>query len=237
MEWKIVESGKASAVHHMETDTCLFEKLSREQTPILHFYEWEERWATHGIFVDPSRFIHMDQAERVGIKFARRPTGGGIIFHLTDFAFSVIIPSNHKNYSLNTLQNYAFVNAVVCEAIKKLLGNSFTMITLHDSIKDEKNPINFCMAHPSKFDILVEGKKLGGAAQRRTKGGFLHQGSLLISPQPLDLLKDLFKPEIDILEAMKKNSYSLLDSSSSVIEITVLRKQLRYYLKKSFLSL
>ena len=35
-----------------------------------------------------------------------------------------------------------------------------------------------CFANPVRNDLLLDGRKVAGAAQRRTRGGFLHQGSI-----------------------------------------------------------
>ncbi len=35
-----------------------------------------------------------------------------------------------------------------------------------------------CFANPVRDDLIFRGRKIAGAAQRRTRGGFLHQGSI-----------------------------------------------------------
>ena len=40
-----------------------------------------------------------------------------------------------------------------------------------------------CFAKPVRFDIVADERKLSGAAQRRTREGLLHQGSILL-PDP-----------------------------------------------------
>ena len=37
-----------------------------------------------------------------------------------------------------------------------------------------------CFAKPVRFDIIAAERKLSGAAQRRTREGMLHQGSILL---------------------------------------------------------
>jgi lipoate-protein ligase A len=43
-----------------------------------------------------------------------------------------------------------------------------------------------CFANPVRADVMVNGRKVAGAAQRRTRAGLLHQGSI----QQIDLGKD-----------------------------------------------
>jgi lipoate-protein ligase A len=41
------------------------------------------------------------------------------------------------------------------------------------------------MARPTKYDVMLQGRKIAGAAQRKTKAGFLHQGTIaLLCPDP-----------------------------------------------------
>ena len=35
-----------------------------------------------------------------------------------------------------------------------------------------------CFVNPTKYDIMLGGRKVGGGAQRRVREGILHQGSL-----------------------------------------------------------
>ena len=43
-----------------------------------------------------------------------------------------------------------------------------------------------CFVEPARHDIIRHGKKIAGAAQRRSKAGLLHQGSAQIGVPPAD---------------------------------------------------
>jgi lipoate-protein ligase A len=45
---------------------------------------------------------------------------------------------------------------------------------------------NACFANPVAADVLLEGRKIAGAAQRRTRTGLLHQGSIQHATLPAD---------------------------------------------------
>ena len=65
------------------------------------------------------------------------------------------------------------------------------------------------MAKPTQYDLMVEGKKVGGAAQRRTKNGFLHQATIALALPPISLLQAVVKNSA-VIEAMQRGAYPLL---------------------------
>jgi lipoate-protein ligase A len=209
-----IESGTLSAEAVMAKDAWLLDQLAEQARPLIHFYTWERPCLTYGYFIDPHQFLHIERITEEGMQMARRPTGGGMIFHLTDFAFSLLIPSHHPDFSLNTLENYRWVNQQVAEVIGRLTGKSIDLfpMTVNAEIESEQEAL-FCMAKPTPYDLRMDGKKVGGAAQRRKRQGFLHQATLSLSPPPYSLLEKLLKSPDRILTAMKEQGGCLLSSS------------------------
>src|SRR5262249_49694531 len=138
--------------------------------------------ATYGHFIAPSQFLNLSAMADLGLDLAQRPTGGGITFHLSDLAFSMLIPASHPGYSANTLANYAFINHLVAKAIKEFmhLSKEPLLLPIEPALSDPK-AAHFCMAKPTKYDLMLDGRKVAGAAQRRTKFGFLHQGTISLA--------------------------------------------------------
>lgn len=236
MRLKVIDSGPQSAEKNMQVDAELLGSLADE--PILHFYEWEKESLTHGYFADPAKLLNLKGVEAAGIDLARRPTGGGVVFHLWDLAFSVLIPSTSPYFSLNTLDNYAFINQAVLRAVEKFLGlrTSF-QLTPNDEVPWDESCASFCMARPTKYDLVLEGKKLAGAAQRRRKQGFLHQGTIALVMPPEPLLRSLLLPEAKVADAILAHTYPLLGSHATPSQIAQAKLDLRHQLLLSFQSL
>ena len=210
MEWEIIDTGANSAEKNMALDREFLNGLSQCDKPILHLYEWESPSATYGHFIDPYALLDKNKVNIHGLQLAKRPTGGGIIFHLTDFAFSVLVPSTYPLFSLNTLENYERINGMVLKAIHHFLGTDQSTLLPIEEARSDKASQHFCMAKPTKFDVMLDGKKIGGAAQRKTKSGYLHQGSISLARPPQNILEDiLIDPEV--YESMQKNSAFILD--------------------------
>lgn len=225
MKWKVFDTGKASAKENMAIDAGLLQSVA--VSPILHLYDWEEKSATFGHFAKPELLLNLWELEAGNVQIAKRPTGGGVLFHFTDFAFSVIIPKHHPFYSTNTLQNYRQINRVVEDAVRQMLGDSLSL--LEQEPIDQSPSKHFCMAKPTQYDVMLGGKKVAGAAQRRTKQGILHQGTIhLALPDWQEL--DPFIKDPAVLEAMRKYSIGLVDRQ----DLSSAREEMKHTLTHLF---
>ena len=97
----------------MERDAALLASLQDNPRHILHFYSWERPSLTYGYFIDPKKYLNLEELEKDRIALARRPTGGGIIFHLWDMAFSLLVPKGSSLYHENPIENYKSVHALL----------------------------------------------------------------------------------------------------------------------------
>ncbi len=215
MKWKVIDTGSASAAENMAIDYALLSDLSSTKQPILHLYDWDFDSATYGHFTDPSKLLDLEAAQRYGLQLAKRPTGGGLLFHLTDFAFSVLIPATDPAYSTNTMENYATVNRIVEDVVRRFMGADAGL--LPDEPECETVARHFCMGKPTRYDVMVGGKKVGGAAQRRTKDGFLHQGTIHLCLPSETFLRDVLLDDT-VVDAMQANSFCLLDDGGSIVD-------------------
>lgn len=237
MAWNLIEEERKSAYANMQQDADLLAKLAESNQPILHLYDWQQDSATYGHFINPDLYLDLAAVEQSGLELARRPTGGGIIFHNCDLAFSVLIPASHPRFSQNTLDNYAFVNRKVILAIQNFLHQKERLTLLADEPHkmDEYSQV-FCMAKPTKYDVMMNGKKVGGAAQRKTRAGFLHQGSISLAKLPDEYLKKVLKPNTLVLDSMRQNGHALISEELSKQDLDNARYEMRTHLKQIFLE-
>ena len=212
MAVKIIESGANAPEYNMQRDLELLTALDSTPQILLHFYDWEGPCATYGYFTQPAKLLRAEGLEKHGLNIARRPTGGGIIFHQYDLAFSLLLSAAHPRFSVNTLDNYRFVNTAVAEAVYKVMGLARRpeLLSEEDCACSEIPNGQFCMAKPTVYDLVIDGRKVAGAAQRRTKKGYLHQGSISILLPPREFLDDVLMPASGIAGAMQQSSYPLI---------------------------
>jgi len=229
MDWEIIDTGVSSAEENMRFDAELLEKLGERKRPVLHLYDWKRDSITYGLFVDPAAYLDLKEIEAAGVDLAKRPTGGGIVFHAWDLAFSVLVPASDPLFSNKTLANYEWVNARVLEAAKEFAGGETAFeLTPVDFEASDTACQRFCMARPTKYDVVWKGRKIAGAAQRKTKEGFLHQGTVALSLPPREALGRLLKGDTQVKEAMFSHTYPLTGAGS----IEEARKKLKTLLQK-----
>jgi lipoate-protein ligase A len=236
-KWTIIDTGKASAEMQMAYDASVLTDLTDHQKPILRFYEWTVPSITYGHFLDPFKYLNQEALIKHSMQLAKRPTGGGIIFHVFDFPFSVIIPSSHPGYTTNTLSNYRMVNQRVSQAIKCFLNEKIDPELLENDIGPFTTECeSFCMAKPTIYDVMIDGRKVYGGAQRRTKKGFLHQGTISLTVPSSELLNEVLSSHPALLDAMSLSSGSLLGPNPTLPELKAARTQLKALLKHALCS-
>lgn len=236
--WKFFNSGIKSAHQNMELDASLLEGLILEPRPLLHFYQWERDSATYGYFIKPDRFFDLEKVKSSSFDLARRPTGGGIVFHTWDLAFSVLLPSTHAKFSQNPLENYKTVNSWVLTAVKDIFLKKSGLSLLPEEAEGVHNLHTgfFCMAKPTKYDVILEGRKIAGAAQRKKRQGLLHQGTISIAPPKRELLESLFLSSTNVIEEMFSNSHVFLPSNWDALMLEKTREELGSALKEVILN-
>lgn len=189
---EIKYTGALSAKEQMQIDCELINTLHEIDEPILRFYQWQKKSITYGHFIQPERYLDLEKAENLGFDIAKRPTGGGLIFHYGDFAFTFAVPSSHKLYALSVLASYRHINAA-------LLASELCEI-------EEVPYKDLCMASISKYDLVWQGKKIAGSAQRRTKVGFVHQSSLFLNLPDWQEIEQIWLGSKDEFLKMKANT-------------------------------
>ncbi len=222
---QILDTGSNSADANMRFDERLLSELEPDGSPILHLYRWNGPCATYGYFIDPSKHLNLDKIQKHRLTLARRPTGGGIVFHIWDLAFSFLMPANHPRFSKVTLENYRFVNEVVKETMRDYLHIRDPIELIPQDSEHGSN--HFCMAKPTIYDVVYQGRKIAGAAQRRRKNGYLHQGTISLALPQVELLKDVLMSQKDVLQSMMAYTFAPLNRYWSTTALHSMREEIQ----------
>jgi len=175
--WYVIDSGPGAADYNMALDEALLDVVGSLGAPVLRFYGWTEPAATFGYSQ------HYKEIERLTPlrPLIRRPTGGGLVPHDADWTYSMSFPTSNAWYQLKAIESY--------ERVHQWIREAFAAIDVETTLAPErrKEVLGQCFVGAEKHDVLWQGRKIAGAAQRRTKAGLLIQGS--IQPPPLKLIR------------------------------------------------
>lgn len=170
----VLDSGASNAAYNMALDEALLESMPRLNAPVLRFYGWTEPAASFGYFQK-----YADVAALTPLRpLVRRPTGGGIVPHDHDWTYSLSVPTSARWYSLRAIESYRRIHEWIQAAFKRMGLNTELAPDCHSIGPGQ------CFAGYERFDLLFNGRKVAGAAQRRSRTGLLIQGSVQ-SPRQL----------------------------------------------------
>jgi lipoate-protein ligase A len=180
-----------SAALNMAIDEALLETAT---VPTIRFYHWDHPALSFGYF---GKFDDVADHDR---DIVRRWTGGGVVFHGEDLTYSIVIPRTDTAFGESSMSIYEKVHNAICSALHACgqtaeLVNVAALQPADSTVTDRRYNKNSCFANPVRADVLANGRKVAGAAQRRTHRGLLQQGSV----QDIDFgngLADRFATEL-----------------------------------------
>lgn len=192
--FRLLLDGPQGRYRNMAVDEALLRLLTR---PVLRLYRWTEP--------DALSLGYFEKAADVpaGRPFVRRYTGGGLVDHSTDLTYTLVLPKTHPLTTAGTGPSYEAIHRGVVDALQRE-GFDARLTPVNDPVEHHA-----CFQKAVRFDVVDgAGRKLAGAAQRRTREGCLHQGSILV-PGPFDwdsLARRVTSALEDVLQARAEAS-------------------------------
>jgi len=178
--WRLILDGKCDGYYNMAVDEALFRNYSLQKNPTLRIYGWQKPFISLGYNQNSEQVL----VEETAVPFVRRITGGSAIFHDKELTYSISCALKDLDLPKGVKKSYK----IVCSFLKvfyaklDLEANFATDIFSHNL----GNYNNFCFASSQHFDLVVDSKKIGGNAQRRSKDIIFQHGSI---PQRIDFAK------------------------------------------------
>ena len=161
-----------SAALNMAVDEALLETA---EIPTIRFYTWDHPALSFGYF---GKFADVEN-HALQRDLARRWTGGGIVFHGDDLTYSIVIPATEPAFSESSRSIYEKIHGALRDALVSE-GQDAVVAAVADrgAGVSDADYNGHCFANPVRADVLSNGRKIAGAAQRRTRRGLLQQGSI-----------------------------------------------------------
>ncbi len=209
MNWFLVNSGPSDPARNMAMDEVLLVHASEIGAPLLRFYGWTEPAATFGYF---QKYAEIEQATRLR-PLIRRPTGGGLVPHVNDWTYSLVVPPDHEWYRLRAEDSYRRMHLWIQSAMALIQVETRLAGCCRRELPGQ------CFVGYEKHDVLCQGRKIAGAAQRRNKQGLLIQGSIQPVPAGVDLA--------GFIDAMRQSGVERLGDGPVAADLTKLTSPVR----------
>ncbi len=178
--WRLILDPGASGEVNMAIDSALLKsaETGRAFSPTLRLYSWNTPTISVGYRQKPEDF------KKFSLPVVRRLTGGRAVLHDLELTYSVTVPSTDPLYECGISGAYAAISKCIVEALKEVGVEAAGFVAPEWEEREARRSgrgarSEACFLSSSRYEVVVDGKKMVGSAQRRFAGGFLQHGSIL----------------------------------------------------------
>lgn len=190
--------GGHDPAENMRRDAGILEAVAAGAEPVLRLFTFDPPGITLGRAQDPARELDLERCRSAGIPWAVRPTGGRAIYHDQEWTYSLAAGLADPSWGGGLEAAYGKASRLLVASLMRL-GVPATLVP--GAPRGDLAPRAAagaaapCFASTARHEIVLDGRKLVGSAQRRTARALLQQGSLLLGPGHLRLADFLAIPE------------------------------------------
>ena len=176
---RLIIDSPAEGAWNMAVDEALLESAVASDTVTLRFYEWTPATLSLGYFqAYDERAGHTASLD---CPIVRRSTGGGAIVHDQELTYSIIVPVSGRFHpaatALYDAMHQSLVSTLAQLGVQASLYRTPELVQLGEA----KPPEPFlCFQRRAVGDVIIDGQKVAGSAQRRHAGTVLQHGSILL---------------------------------------------------------
>jgi lipoate-protein ligase A len=159
---------------NMALDHALLESVQAYPRAVLRLYRWRPACLSFGRN-QPARGHYAESAAReLDIEIVRRPTGGMAVLHDCELTYAVVAPVDLLG---GPRAAYHAINAALVAALRQL-GAPAELAP--EGKRSPFGSVHPCFAEPAAGEVVADGRKLVGSAQRCEKRTLLQHGSILL---------------------------------------------------------
>lgn len=193
---RLLPFASADGATNMARDEAMLESAAGRGLASLRFYTWSAPTLSLGYF-QPS--VGHDSPGLSPLAWVRRSTGGAGIVHHHELTYSFALPMHSE---------WKSITSWICrfhQLLREVLSERGLASKLVACGEEKKLGDVLCFLHQTPGDLVINGAKVAGSAQRKMRGALLQHGSILLraSEHAAQLRgindfvgKELFQPEL-----------------------------------------
>lgn len=198
----LVDEMPGSGPWNMAVDEAVARGVER---PALRIYRWSGPVVSFGYFERVAEIREL----RPGPPLVRRWTGGGMVDHGRDWTYSLMVPAGEPLARVRPAESYRLIHEAVRDFLRQM-GHPAELAASAECMGEG------CFQRPVPADVLVDGVKVAGAAQRRTRSFLLHQGSVQLPHEdwePLEWARFFCRqPQARVLAGIEREHAARLEA-------------------------
>ncbi len=176
----ILETQPQTGAWNMALDEALLNSAVRCGVCTVRVYRWCEPTVSLGYFQKPGELDA--SSPLMALPQVQRLTGGGAILHHYEWTYSCAVPAGHPAIrvpgELYAAVHRRIIDALAMHGVTADLRSATTSST-KPAASSPTSPF-LCFFRGDPNDIVLNGRKIVGSAQRRRKGAVLQHGSILL---------------------------------------------------------
>jgi lipoate-protein ligase A len=175
MPWHLwVDDAPRPGFLNMAIDETLLRLAETDGAGVLRLYRWAPACLSFGRHEPARRRYRRDRIAERGLDVVRRPTGGRAVWHDAELTYAVAAPAA----TFGTLaESYLAIHGTLACALAQL---GLSPVLAAPPARAAAPDAGACFAAPAGGEVLVDGRKVIGSAQLRTRTAFLQHGSILL---------------------------------------------------------
>lgn len=170
MDWRLILDDDLPGHENMARDSSILQALEDGSgIPTLRVYGWNAPTISIGYLQGPAPFLGL------GLPVVRRITGGRAVVHSREITYSVTGLMGSPLFSGGIMSAYSVISSCIIAAL-----NDAGVEATYSRGAASGDRSEACFHTPSRYEVLIHGRKLVGSAQRRLKRAFIQHGSILM---------------------------------------------------------
>lgn len=180
----------------MALDEALLQSVANgDSLPVLRFYRWQPATVTLGYAQSVITDLDQEVCRQAGLDIVRRSTGGRAVLHDHEVTYAVIAPLDTGLFGHSVLDCYRVISAILQKTLVQL-GLPAELVPGKPRGGHPSATKAVCFSAPSQYELVIDGRKVAGSAQKRYGRTFLQHGSIPIE-MDLALLSRALKVDVD----------------------------------------
>ncbi len=185
--WELMLDPALDGETNMAVDSGLLSEVEQADLPltVLRFYAWVQPTISVGRNQSMEKAVDLEFCNSHGLSVVQRPTGGHAVLHGDELTYAIASNDLSQFDGGSIYSTYRRISEALSLGYRRLgIESILSPETVRRNGEKRRQKIAYddpCFVSPSRYELLVDGRKLVGSAQRRLRRGFLQHGSMPIT--------------------------------------------------------